>query len=45
MIVRGPGIDSGKTTDHITLNIDLVSLKMHQIKLIINIEHTDPNIS
>ena len=30
LIVRGPGISSGKTTDHIALNIDLVSLKAHR---------------
>ena len=26
LIVRGPSISSGKTTDHIALNIDLASL-------------------
>ena len=30
LIVRGPGISSGKTTDHIALSIDLVTLKTHR---------------
>ena len=31
MIVRGPGVEVGKTTNQIALNIDLVSCKLHQM--------------